>query len=100
MPLLTATSTFGLGTSLWSFPQQCYLHRLCASARCKRKPAVSCKTACMCVHIVVSDVILSYAPYSHHCSDVAYWRRGMARTDISVPTGQGKLKKVREFDWS
>jgi len=30
MPLLTATSTFGLGRRRWSSPQQCYLHCLCA----------------------------------------------------------------------
>jgi len=29
MPLLTATSAFGLGRRRWSSPQQCYLHGLC-----------------------------------------------------------------------
>jgi len=28
MPLLTATSAFGLGRTRWSSPQQCYLHCL------------------------------------------------------------------------
>jgi len=28
MPLLAATSAFGLGRRRWSSPQQCYLHRL------------------------------------------------------------------------
>ena len=28
MPLLTATSTFGLGRRCWSSPQQCYPHDL------------------------------------------------------------------------
>ena len=28
MPLLTATSAFGLGRKRWSSPQQCYLHYL------------------------------------------------------------------------
>ena len=31
MPLLTATSAFGLGRTRWSFHQQCYLH-------CQRRP--------------------------------------------------------------
>ena len=29
MPLLTATSAFGLGRRCWSSPQQCYQHCLC-----------------------------------------------------------------------
>jgi len=29
MPLLMATSAFGLGRRCWSSPQQCYLHCLC-----------------------------------------------------------------------
>ena len=29
MPLLAATSAFGLGRRRWSSPQQCYLHCLC-----------------------------------------------------------------------
>ena len=41
MPLLTATSTFGLGRRRWSSPQQCYLYCL----RTCRKEAISKDTA-------------------------------------------------------
>ena len=33
MPLLTATSAFGLGRRRWSFPQQRYLHCLCTNVQ-------------------------------------------------------------------
>ena len=42
MPLLTATSAFGLGRRCWSSPQQCYLHCLCTRQQLEGDLVATC----------------------------------------------------------
>jgi len=60
LPLLMATSTFGLGRRRWSSAQQCYLRCLSTMSlsRCGKKLnfilVITCDTAVIDVHILVA----------------------------------------------
>ena len=60
MPLLTATSAFGLGRRRWSSPQQCYLH--CLRTITSRNVCDQCVGVCVCVSVCVCQELLDNKP--------------------------------------
>ena len=76
MPLLTATSTFGLGRRRWSSPQQCYLHCL------RTIPA----TDNVMSHVTWCNIKrkAQHSFNGHFCRTtwaIRYWKNDVARND-------------------